>query len=102
MTKAEVAKFAPDEIQRATFKYFYVAILLFGIQVLAGILTVHDFVGFVNFFGFDISKALPVTITRSWHVQLSLLWISACWIGASVFYDVTDFTCASPKPGKTN
>jgi nitric oxide reductase subunit B len=85
MTKAEVAKFAPDEIQRATFKYFYVAILLFGTQVLAGILTVHDFVGFVNFFGFDISKALPVTITRSWHVQLSLLWISACWIGASFF-----------------
>ena len=85
MTKAEVAKFAPDEIQHATFKYFYVAILLFGTQVLAGILTVHDFVGFVNFFGFDISKALPVTITRSWHVQLSLLWISACWIGASFF-----------------
>jgi nitric oxide reductase subunit B len=85
MTKAEVAKFAPDEIQRGTFKYFYVAILLFGTQVLAGILTVHDFVGFVNFFGVDISKSLPVTITRSWHVQLSLLWISACWIGASFF-----------------
>ena len=85
MTKAEVAKFIPDKIQQATFKYFYVAILLFGIQVLAGILTVHDFVGFVNFFGVDISKALPVTITRSWHVQLSLLWISACWIGASFF-----------------
>ena len=85
MTKAEVAKFAPDEIQHATFKYFYVAILLFGTQILAGILTVHDFVGFTNFFGIDISKALPVTITRSWHVQLSLLWISACWIGASFF-----------------
>lgn len=85
MTKAEVAKFSPDEIQHATFKYFYVAILLFGTQVIAGILTVHDFVGFVNFFGIDISKALPVTITRSWHVQLSLLWISACWIGASFF-----------------
>lgn len=85
MTKAEVSKFAPDAIQHATFKYFYVAILLFGTQVLSGILTVHDFVGFVNFFGIDISKALPVTITRSWHVQLSLLWISACWIGASFF-----------------
>ncbi len=85
MTKGEVAKFFPDLIQHATYKYFYVAILLFGIQVLAGILTVHDFVGFVNFFGIDISKALPVTITRSWHVQLSILWISTCWIGASFF-----------------
>lgn len=85
MTRNEIHKFQPSVIQRATYKFFYVAILLFAVQVLAGILTVHDFVGFVNFFGFNISKPLPITITRSWHVQLSLLWISACWIGASFF-----------------
>lgn len=85
MTRGDIEKFRPDAIQHSTFKFFYVAILLFGVQVLAGILTVHDFVGFVNYFGFDISVILPVTITRSWHVQLSLLWISACWIGASFF-----------------
>lgn len=85
MTKTGVSKFQPTATQRATYKYFYAAILLFVVQVLAGILTVHDFVGFVNFWGFDISEALPITITRSWHVQLSLLWISACWIGVSLF-----------------
>jgi len=85
MTKGEIQKFQPDKIQRATYKFFYAAILLFAVQVLSGILTVHDFVGFVNFFGFNISIVLPETITRSWHVQLSLLWISACWIGASFF-----------------
>lgn len=85
MTVSEIQKFQPNAIQMATYKYFYVAILLFAVQVLAGILTVHDFVGLVNFFGFNISKPLPITITRSWHVQLSLLWISACWIGASFF-----------------
>lgn len=85
MTRGEIAKFSPDAIQRSTYKFFYAAILLFGVQVLAGILTVHDFVGFINFFGFNISETLPITITRSWHVQLSLLWISACWIGASFF-----------------
>jgi len=85
MTKGEVQKFRPDQIQQATYKFFYAAILLFAVQVLAGILTVNDFVGFVNFFGFNISTVLPETITRSWHVQLSLLWISACWIGASLF-----------------
>ncbi len=85
MTHGEIRKFQPDAVQKSTYKYFYVAILLFGIQVLAGILTVHDFVGFVNFFGFNISEALPITVTRSWHVQLSILWISACWIGASFF-----------------
>lgn len=85
MSSDAVASFQPDRIQKATYKYFIVAILLFAIQVLSGILTVHDFVGFVHFFGINISETLPVTITRSWHVQLSLLWISLCWIGASFF-----------------
>lgn len=85
MTRIAIANFKPSNIQRATFQYFYVAIILFAVQVLAGILTVHDFVGFINYFGWNISVQLPITITRSWHVQLSLLWISACWIGASFF-----------------
>ncbi|HET9746374.1 MAG TPA: cbb3-type cytochrome c oxidase subunit I [Chitinophagaceae bacterium] len=85
MTKGDINKFQPDAVQRSTYKFFHVAILLFAVQVLAGILTVHDFVGFVRFFGFDISEPLPITVTRSWHVQLSILWISACWIGASFF-----------------
>lgn len=85
MSKFQVNKFKPNRIQRLTYKFFYVAILLFALQILAGILTVHDFVGFVNYFGFNISEIIPVTVTRSWHVQLSLLWISACWIGASFF-----------------
>lgn len=85
VTKAKVFSFTPTLLQRASYKFFYVAILLFAIQVLAGILTVHDFVGLVRFWGFDISEPLPINITRSWHVQLSLLWISASWIGASLF-----------------
>lgn len=97
MTKSAINNFHPDAIQRATYKYFYVAILLFSVQVFAGILTVHDFVGFVHFFGFNISESLPITITRSWHVQLSLLWISACWIGASFFM----MSLVSPKQSKT-
>ena len=85
MTTQGVNSFKPTATQKATYKFFYAAILLFLVQVLAGVLTVHDFVGFVNFFGFNISEPLPITITRSWHIQLSLLWISACWIGASFF-----------------
>lgn len=85
MTRGEINKFQPDNIQSSTYKFFYVAVLLFGVQILSGILTVHDFVGFVNFFGINISEHLPITITRSWHVQLSILWISVCWIGSSFF-----------------
>jgi len=97
MTRGDIQKFEPDAVQRSTYKYFYTAILLFGVQVLAGILTVHDFVGFINFFGFNISETLPITVTRSWHVQLSLLWISACWIGASFFM----MSLVSPKQSKS-
>lgn len=96
MTKFEVDRFKPNFIQKSTYKFFYVAILLFALQVLAGILTVHDFVGFVNYFGFNISEILPITVTRSWHVQLSLLWISACWIGAS-FFMMSLVSTAQPK-----
>ena len=85
MTLEGVAKFQPTPSQHATFKYFYLAILLFIVQVTAGILTVHDFLNFTTFFGYDIRTILPITITRSWHVQLSILWISTCWIGASFF-----------------
>jgi nitric oxide reductase subunit B len=53
--------------------------------VLAGILTIHDFLDFTSFFGYDLRQIFPITITRSWHVQLSILWISTCWIGASLF-----------------
>ena len=85
MTEKGIHSFLPTATQRATYKFFYAAVLLFAVQVLAGILTVHDFVGLVNFLGFNIADVLPITVTRSWHVQLSLLWISACWIGASFF-----------------
>jgi nitric oxide reductase subunit B len=85
MSSQGVSSFRPSSAQRSTYKYFYVAILLFVVQVVAGILTVHDFVGLTTFFGVDLQKALPITVTRSWHVQLSLLWISTCWIGASLF-----------------
>lgn len=85
MTAASVERFKPTRTQKAAYKFFFAAILLFVVQVVAGIITVIDFVGFVTFLGFNIQNTLPITITRSWHVQLSLLWISACWIGASIF-----------------
>ncbi len=93
MTTEEVSNFTPSAIQKATFKYFFTAIWLFALQVLSGILTVHDFVGIVNWFGYDLSELLPITITRSWHVQLSIIWISACWIGGSFFM----MSLVSPK-----
>lgn len=85
VTEEKLKQYKPTPTQRATYKFFFTAIVLFLIQILAGVLTVHDFVGFTQFFGFDLQELFPVTISRSWHVQLSLFWISACWVGISFF-----------------
>lgn len=98
MTQHGVNAFRPTPAQRATYKFFYAAILIFVLQVIAGIITVHDFVNFTVFFGYDLRELIPVTISRGWHVQLPLLWISACWIGASFF--VTPFITPEPANQK--
>lgn len=71
--------FKPMPTQRATYKFFAVAALLFGLQVLAGLLAIGDYVGL------DLRAWLPVTVTRAWHTQISILWISVCWFAATIW-----------------
>lgn len=80
-----VDAFVPTPTQRATYKFFAAAIVLFLVQVLSGALVIDEFIGFLGYVGLDFSALIPVTVSRSWHIQLSLFWISACWIAASVF-----------------
>ncbi|MCC6465057.1 MAG: cbb3-type cytochrome c oxidase subunit I [Planctomycetes bacterium] len=84
-TQQSIAQAPVTDIQRSTYKFFAAAMGLFFLQIVAGIFTIHDFVGFTTFFGIDFSRLLPVTVTRSWHVQLSVLWIATCWIAGSLF-----------------
>lgn len=84
-TKSKVESSVVTPIQRATYKFFAAAMALFFLQIVAGIFTIHDFVGFTTFFGYDFSNMLPITVTRSWHIQLSVLWISTCWIAGTLF-----------------
>jgi nitric oxide reductase subunit B len=77
--------FTPSALQRATYKFFAAAGVLFVLQIAAGVLTIHDFLGLTRIFGLDLAEALPITVVRAWHLQLALMWISACWVGASVF-----------------
>jgi nitric oxide reductase subunit B len=80
-----VKSFSPTATQKATFKFFFVAILLFFLQVSSGLITINDFVNWLGFFGIEINDSFPVTISRSWHLMLSLYWISTCWIASSIF-----------------
>ncbi len=76
---------SPSTLQRATYRFFVAAALLFVLQMIAGVLTVHDFLGVTHVFGIDLARLLPIPVVRGWHLQLALLWITACWIGASIF-----------------
>lgn len=81
-TTRDTDAFAPTPTQRATYKFFAVAATLFLLQVTAGLMTIH---GFVNYTGIDLGALIPITVSRSWHLQLALLWIATCWIAASIF-----------------
>ena len=85
LTIEKVNNFQPTKTQRASFKFFFVAILLFLVQVLSGVWTINEFVDFLGYVGINTSEVLPITITRSWHLVLSLYWISTCWIASSIF-----------------
>lgn len=84
-TLERVAAFKPTATQKATFKFFFVAILLFFLQVSSGLFTINDFINWMSYLGIHITNDLPVTISRSWHLMLSLYWISTCWIASSIF-----------------
>ncbi|MEY3422621.1 MAG: hypothetical protein RIR48_2943 [Bacteroidota bacterium] len=80
-----VSGFKPTPTQKATYKFFFVAILLFFIQVASGLITINDFINWLGYLGIEITDSFPVTISRSWHLMLSLYWISTCWIASSIF-----------------
>jgi Nitric oxide reductase large subunit len=70
---------------RATTKYFYVVIALFLVQILFGSLTAHYAVEGQDFFGIPLSRILPYTVLRSWHTQLSVLWIATAWLATGLY-----------------
>lgn len=71
--------------QKAVLKYFFVISLLIGLQVVLGIITVHYTVEGQAFFGFELSKYLPYSITRTWHTQLAVFWIAVTWLATGLF-----------------
>lgn len=77
--------FKPTPTQRACYKFFAVAAVLFGIQVLAGLLAISDFVNLFAWFGVEITDWIPVTVSRAWHTQVSILWIAVCWFAATIW-----------------
>ncbi len=84
-TSELVNKFQPTPTQWACYKFFAVAAVLFAFQILAGLLAISDFIGLFTRWGIPLDRWLPVTVTRAWHTQISILWIAVCWFAATIW-----------------
>ena len=71
--------------QRATMKYFFVVVALWGVQILMGVLTAHYGVEGGGFFGIPLDKILPYAVTRTWHLQLAIFWIATSWLATGLY-----------------
>lgn len=80
-----VQSFRPYRSQRSIYPYFVVVVLLFLFQTLFGVVTAHYVVETAGLYGFDIRDILPYSITRSWHLQLSIFWIATAWLAGGMF-----------------
>jgi len=75
----------PTPSQRATIKYFLVVAAMFLLQILAGAVTAHYGVEGDGLYGIPLSRWLPYSVTRTWHLQLGLFWIATSWLAAGLF-----------------
>jgi nitric oxide reductase subunit B len=71
--------------QRALRKYLFLVVALLSFQVLLGGLTAHYTVEGQEFYGIDISKWLPYSLARTWHIQSALFWIATGFLAAGLF-----------------
>src|SRR5262249_11312997 len=75
----------PTPSQRATIKFFLVVAVLFLLQILTGAITAHYGVEGDALYGIPLSRWLPYSVTRTWHLQLGLFWIATSWLAAGLF-----------------
>jgi nitric oxide reductase subunit B len=80
----------PEEValtpaQRATAWYFLVVSGLFLLQGLLGGANAHFHVEPGGFYGLNIANWFPYNLTRMWHVQLALFFVSASFLAMGIF-----------------
>jgi nitric oxide reductase subunit B len=75
----------PTPSQRATLKYFFVVIALWGVQIAMGGLTAHYGVEGGGFYGIHLDQILPYAVTRTWHLQLAIFWIATSWLATGLY-----------------
>lgn len=80
----------PEEVrlapaQRATAWYFLVVAGLFLLQGLLGGVNAHYHVEPEGFYGVDLGLWFPYNLTRMWHLQLALFFVTASFLAMGIF-----------------
>ncbi|MFG1520330.1 nitric-oxide reductase large subunit [Halobacteriovorax sp. ZH1_bin.1] len=70
---------------KSLWKYWGVVIVLFILQIGLGGILAHYTVEGQDFYGFPLSKFLPYTLARTWHIQIALFWIATSFLAAGLF-----------------
>src|SRR6185312_3406855 len=81
---------SPDSVtltpaQRVCGWYFFVMAALFLLQTLVGAASEHYRADIASFYGFDLARILPFNLTRTWHLQLAIFWVSTSFLAAGIF-----------------
>ncbi len=74
----------PTPSMRATHKYFWVVGGMAVAQIVAGIVTAHYGVEGTEFYGIALAEIVPYSLSRTWHVQLGMLWIATSWLATGL------------------
>ena len=69
---------------RATHKYFWIVGGMAVAQIGAGIVTAHYGVEGTEFYGIALAEIVPYSLSRTWHVQLGMLWIATSWLATGL------------------
>ncbi len=83
--ESPIAASRPTASMRGVAKYIWIVALLLGLQIALGAITAHYAVEGHDFYGIPLSEIAPYALTRTWHVQLSILWIATAWLGAGLY-----------------
>ncbi len=70
---------------KSLWKYWGVVVVLFILQIGLGGILAHYTVEGQDFYGFPLSKFLPYTLARTWHIQIALFWIATSFLAAGLF-----------------
>lgn len=80
-----LAGFVLTASQKALWKYAALTVVLFIVQILLGGLVAHYTVEGQTFYGIELSKILPYSLARTWHLQSALFWIATGFLTAGLF-----------------